>query len=216
MADTVKLWRLSKPNGALSSDYHRRVGQIFSWRNLVNFRLGAALAMAGLLAFGTAGCAFITPQATTKIVTSENGTNGDVGMINVRNATLISDDGQLASMLVTFYNSGVETQTLTVQYESKGTKINGSVTLPGRASTSFGAKGQPKLVLNDINSPAGSLLPIYFQYGATEGHQMLIPVLTSDWLMYDGLAPSPTPAPAVVPTLAPVVAPTPTASPAAR
>jgi hypothetical protein len=182
----------------------------------VNFRLGSALAMAGLLAFGTAGCAFITPQATTKIVTSENGTNGDVGKINVRNATLISDDGQLASMLVTFYNSGVEAQTLKVQYESNGAKINGSVMLPGRASTSFGAEGQPKLILNDINSPAGSLLPIYFQYGTAEGQQMLIPVLTSDWHMYDGLAPTATPKPTVIPTLTPIVAPTPTPTPAAQ
>jgi hypothetical protein len=180
----------------------------------VNFRLGAALAMAGLLTFGTAGCAFITPQATTKIVTSENGTNGDVGEINVRNATLISDDGQLASMLVTFYNSGVDDQTLTVQYESNGTKINGSVMLPGRTATSFGAEGQAKLVLNDINSPAGSLMPIYFQYGTTEGQQLLIPVLTSDWHMYDGLAPTATPTPTVIPTLAPAA--TPTATPAAQ
>lgn len=182
----------------------------------MNIRLGAALAMAGLLTFGTAGCAFITPQATTKIVTSENGTNGDVGVINVRNATLISDDGQLASMLVTFYNSGVDTQTLKLQYESNGTKINGSVNLPGRTSTTFGAKGAPKLVLNNINSPAGSLMPIYFQYGTAQGQQLLVPVLTSDWGMYDGLAPTATPTPTPAATIAPVATPTPSATPAAK
>jgi hypothetical protein len=168
--------------------------------------------MAGLLTLGTAGCAFITPQATTKIVTSENGTNGNVGVISVRNATLISDDGQLASMLVTFYNSGVESQTLKVQYDSNGTKINGSVTLPGRTSSTFGADGDPKLVLSNIDSPAGSLMPIYFQYGTTEGVQLLVPVLTSNWAMYDGLAPTATPAPTVTPTLAPAITPTATAA----
>lgn len=178
----------------------------------MNFRLGGALLMAGLLTLGTAGCAFITPQATTKIVTSENGSNGNVGAVNVRNATLISDDGQLASMLVTFYNSGADTQTLNLQYESNGTKVNGTVTLPGLKSTSFGAKEQPKLVLNDINSPAGSLKPIYFQYGTTEGQQLLVPVLTSNWGLYEGLAPTPSP----TPTLVPVATPAPSATPSAQ
>ncbi|MBF4635538.1 hypothetical protein ITJ38_14070 [Agreia pratensis] len=176
-------------------------------------RLGAALAMAALLVVGTAGCAFITPQATTKEVETANGVNGKVGTIDIRNATLISDDGEDASLLVTFSNSAKESRALTLQYEADGAKTELTVPVAGNGNTSFGADGETQVVLRGITATAGSLFPVYFQYGDAEGEQLLLPVLTTDFKEYTGLAP--TPLPTVTPTPVPSATPTPTGTPEA-
>ncbi|WP_161793739.1 hypothetical protein [Agreia bicolorata] len=186
-------------------------------------RLGAALAMAALLGLGTAGCAFITPQATTKEVETANGVNGKVGTVDIRNATLISDDGEDASLLVTFSNSAKESRALTLQYEVAGAKTELTVPVAGNGNTSFGADGETQVVLRGIDAAAGSLFPVYFQYGDAEGKQLLLPILTTDFAEYTGLAPTPlptvTPTPTPVPsttlpTADPAVTPTPEATPA--
>lgn len=176
-------------------------------------RLGAALAMAALIGVGTAGCAFITPQATTKIVEAANGVNGKVGTVDIRNATLISDDGENASLLVTFSNSAKESRALTIQYEADGEKAELTVPVAGNGNTSFGADDETQVVLRGITATAGSLFPVYFQYGDVEGTQLLIPVLTTDFEEYTNLAP--TPLPTVTPTPVPSTTPAPTATPEA-
>jgi hypothetical protein len=163
--------------------------------------------MAALIGFGVGGCAFITPQATTKEVETANGVNARVGTVDVRNATLISDDGETASLLVTFYNSATESRALTLQFESQGQKTEATVRVAGAGTTSYGADGETQIVLRDIDASAGSLFPVYFHYGSDEGKQLLLPVLTTDFAEYDGLAP--TPLPTITPT------PTPTATPEA-
>lgn len=170
-------------------------------------RLGAALAMAALLVVGTAGCAFITPQATTKIVEAANGVNGKVGTVDIRNATLISDDGENASLLVTFSNSARESRALTLQYEADGTKSEMTIPVAGNGNTSFGADAESQVVLRGIDAKAGSLFPIYFQYGDAEGKQLLVPILTTEFEEYTGLAP--TPLPTVTPTPVPSTTPPP-------
>jgi hypothetical protein len=173
----------------------------------VRARLGAALAMTALIGLGTAGCAFITPQATTKIVEVANGVNGTVGSIGIRNATLVSDDGENASLIVTFSNKANESRALTLQYEADGEKTEATVPVAGGSNTSFGADDETQIVLRGIDAEAGSLFPIYFQYGDEEGKQLLVPILTTDFAEYDGLAPTP------LPTLTPTPTPTPTPVP---
>lgn len=184
-------------------------------------RLGAALAMAALLGLGTAGCAFITPQATTKEVETANGVNGRVGTVDIRNATLISDDGENASLLVTFNNSATESRALVLQYEAGGAKTEFTVPISGNGNTSFGADGETQIVLRGIDATAGSLFPVYFQYDGAEGKQLLLPILTTEFAEYTGLAPTalptvtPTPTPvATTPQPAVVETPTPEATPA--
>jgi hypothetical protein len=177
----------------------------------VRARIGAVLALAGLISFGTAGCAFITPQATTKIIEAANGVNGQVGTIDIRNATLISDDeGGTASLLVSFYNSGVSTQQLTVQFVSGGEKVDEKVFIPGGGTTSFGADGEKQIVLTALDAKAGSLFPVFFQYGDVEGKQLLIPVLTTEFAEYKGLAPTPVPTDSPEPDETPLPTPSPT------
>jgi hypothetical protein len=166
--------------------------------------------MAALLGLGTAGCAFITPQATTKIGEVANGVNGRVGKIDIRNATLISDDGEDASLLVTFNNSDTESRALTVQYESGGSKTELTVPVAGDGNTSFGAEGETQIVLRGIDTTAGSLFPVFFQYDEVEGKQLLLPVLSTDFSEYSDLAPTPLPTVTPTPTPTPSVTPQPT------
>ena len=160
-------------------------------------RFAASVLAVALVTFGTAGCAFITPQATTKIVEASDGVNADLGAISVRNATLISEDGSLASLLVSFVNSGSDTQQLLVQYEDgvTGERVNQKVSVAGAGTiTSFGAEGAEQILLTNVSKP-GSLFPVYFQYGDTEGKQVQVPVLNTSLPEYTGLAPTPTPTP---------------------
>ena len=172
-------------------------------------RLGAALAMAALLVVGTAGCAFITPQATTKEVETANGVNGRVGTVDIRNATLISDDGEDASLLVTFNNSATESRALTLQYEGDAGKTEFTIPVAGDGNTSYGADGETQIVLRGIKATAGSLFPVYFQYGDAEGKQLLVPILTTEFAEYTGLAPTPLPTVTPTPTPTPVSSTTP-------
>ncbi|WP_440710025.1 hypothetical protein [Herbiconiux sp. YIM B11900] len=169
-------------------------------------RLAASVLAGSLVLFGTAGCAFITPQATVEIVETSDGVNADLGEVSVRNATLISEDGELASLLVSFANSSDSTQQVLVQYEdgSTGERVNQKVSVEGSgAITSFGGSDSEQIVLSNVSEP-GSLFPVYFQYGDTEGKQVLVPVLNTSLPEYTGLAPTPTPTPTPTVTIPPV------------
>jgi hypothetical protein len=179
----------------------------------VKARFGAAIIMAALLSLGASGCALITPQATTKEVEVANGVNGSVGQIDIRNATIISDNGKDGSLLVSFYNASGEDQELAVQYESHGTKSQQIVRVASSGLTSFGNKGETQLVLEGIATPPGSLLTIFFQYGTAEGVDLKVPVLTSDFEEYTGLAPTPVVTPTVIPSHEAPTAPTATPEP---
>jgi hypothetical protein len=174
------------------------------------------LALVGL---GTAGCAFITPQATTKIVEASDGVNGTLGDVAVRNATLISEDGELASLLVSFVNRSDSPIDLTIQYENgeSGERVDQSVTLVADgAISSFGAEGGEQIQLESVSAP-GSLFPVYFQYGDVEGVQLMVPVLTTSLPEYSGLAPTPIPTVVVTPepvVVTPAAEPTPEPTPA--
>ena len=154
-------------------------------------RFGAAVVVAALLGAGLSGCAFVTPQATVLEVETSNGVSGNVGSIDIRNATLITDnDGETASLLVSVYNSDISTKKLVLQFESaSGEKVELESFATGGALTSFGAKGEDVLLFEGIDAPAGSLFPIFFQSGSDEGVELRVPVLTSEWEEYKGLAP---------------------------
>ena len=180
-------------------------------------RFAASVLVVAFVAFGTAGCAFITPQATTKIVETSDGVNGDLGDLSVRNATLISEDGELASMLVSFVNRSDSAEQVLVQYEDAvtGERVNQKVLVEGNGLiTSFGAGEGDQILLENVSKP-GSLFPVYFQYGSVEGKQLMVPVLNTSLPEYDGLAPTATPTPTPTPTgdvQAPAATPTPDAT----
>ncbi|NQX12093.1 hypothetical protein HQQ80_10690 [Microbacteriaceae bacterium VKM Ac-2855] len=176
-------------------------------------RIAASIVLAVGVAMGTAGCNLIAPQATTKQYDPSDGVGTNVGDIAVRNAMIISDDGELGNLVVTVVNSGTEDIDLQLQYESADGLADASLTAsPG--TTVIGEAGDETVHLDDLGTVAGSLVKMYFAYGSEETAEALVPVLTSDMISYSTLAPTATPTPTVTPTVTPTstLVPTPEAT----
>ena len=180
-------------------------------------RIAATVVVAASLLLSTAGCSFFAPQATLKHYDPSDGVGTTVGQVKVRNALLLTKNGQEASFLVNLINDGEKTVNVLIQYD--GTTVSGT---PGKVDTrvqldagevkTFGSSDTRQLLFSGINSKAGSLLPVFVQYGTLTGEQLLVPVLDGSLTEYSKLLPSPLPSatPPAKPTLIPV--PTPSAT----
>ncbi|MGW9114931.1 DNA modification methylase [Microbacterium sp. NPDC055683] len=143
----------------------------------MNSRALASAALAGLVILGTAGCGAITPQATTIEYSASDGVNipdSDGAPLQIRNAVVIADaegiDGNLAAAVV---NTSDSAETLTIEWGDE----SATVRVPAGAVVSLGTADEDPLLLEAIDSPAGSTLPIYFQSGDAEGVLSEVPVL---------------------------------------
>ncbi len=152
-------------------------------------RIAASVLLAAGLLVGTAGCNLVAPQATTKHYDASDGVSTNLGGVDVRNAVVISDDGELGNLVVTFVNTTDESARVTVQYESDGEDATETVTLKANSSTQFGQPDGETITLVDMGTEAGALLPVYFQSGDTDGRELLVPVLTTELPEYSTLAP---------------------------
>lgn len=160
-------------------------------------RIAASVLLAAGLLVGTAGCNLVAPQATTKHYDASDGVSADLGSVDVRNALIVSEDGELGNLVVTMINTGPESASVTVQYESAGDKATETLTLPANSTVPFGVDPAEAITLVDMGSQPGALLPVYFQSGDAEGKQLLVPVLDASLPEYAGLLPSAPAAPEV-------------------
>jgi hypothetical protein len=181
----------------------------------VKARVAASVVLALTVAFGTAGCGLIAPQATTKHYDASDGVSGSVGTVDVRNAIIVTDasGGTVGSLVVTLVNTGTSAQKVAVTSGDSGAAA-AYVTVDA---------GQTKLVGTDPESDSGnvlftpfralpgSLYPVYFQYGDQTGVQLNVPVLDGGLSEYQSLVP-PTALPTATPTGA--ATPEPTGTPA--
>ena len=142
-------------------------------------RVVASLVLAAALLAGTAGCTFISTQATLIQYDPGNGVGANVGDVQVRNAiALISDDGRAVSLLVTLVNSGTDDVSVSLQYESDGEKRTDIKAVKAGAAASFGnVVGEDQIIIMNPGVAAGDLLPVYVQYGDFMGKQLPVPVL---------------------------------------
>lgn len=153
-------------------------------------RLAASAILVALLAAGTTGCTFITPQVTTMAYDPSDGIGTTLGDIRVNNALLVTEDGQSASLVISLHNPTDFGVQVSVQYEdATQSKVNDSVFVNSRSVVSLGASGPSSVVLTGIDAPAGSLFPVFLQYGDVTGEQLWLPVLTATG-PYAGLAPT--------------------------
>lgn len=127
---------------------------------------------------GTAGCTFITNQATLNQYDPTDGISANIGDLALRNVVaIINEDGQAVSLLLTVVNSGGP-HSLNIQYDVDGTPTTITEVTDGYTTTAFGnTVDEEQLVLLNPGVPAGGLLPVYFQYGTVEGKQLFVPVL---------------------------------------
>jgi len=156
----------------------------------VKFRIIAAVAIAAGVALGTSGCNVIQPQATTKSYNASDGVAVTVGSINLQDLIVLSNDGKLASLLLTAVNTTTADKTLTINYVSAGVNHTKSIVVPvnEHVGTTWGGHGDPQIILDQIATAPGSMMEISFSVdGATQS--TLIPVLTTAQPEYKGLEP---------------------------
>ncbi len=182
-------------------------------------RIAASVVLAAGLLLGTSGCAFFAPQSTLIRYDPSDGIGAQVGNVKVRNALLLTKDGERASLLINFINDGNTPVDLRVQYTLKPAGQSTTIVhLAAGQVKSFGKSERDQLILQGIDKKAGDLYPIFFQYGENTGVQSLVPVLDGTWSAYQGLLPTAKPTPTGTPTpsrsvLPPVVPGSATASP---
>jgi len=184
-------------------------------------RAAASVVLAGALLAGTAGCTFISQQATLIHYDPSDGIGASVGNVKLRNViALASDDGKAYSLLVTFVNTSFKAAEVTLQFESGGDKKTIKKLVGAGKTLSFGNEvGQSQIIILFPGTPAGALYPVYVQTGDAPGQQLLVPVLTGDLPQYEALkppeierlvpTPTPTPTPVAVETPAPTDTPAP-------
>jgi hypothetical protein len=172
------------------------------WASLV-----AALTLVGALA----GCSVFASPMTQKPYDASDGVSATVGDVRLLNVLVFTEDGEDGNLAGAAVNSSDSDVDLVVQYESDGDKVNVELEVPARTTVHFGAGESGQLFLPGIDTAAGALLKVYFQYGGEQGKQIDVPVLDDRLPEYDGLLPTPTPTP--TPTVTATPEPTETPAP---
>lgn len=170
-------------------------------------RIVATVVLAASLLLSTTGCSFFAVNSTLKPYDASDGVGAIVGQVKVRNAILLSSDGQLASFVVNFINDGTSAVDMLVQYNQTSStgatrKVNTRIQLAAGEVRSYGSSSTPQLLFNGIDAKVGTLFPVFMQYGAETGTQLMVPVLNGALSEYSTLLPTP------VPTSIPPVGPT--------
>lgn len=175
-------------------------------------RAGAGVAIAALIALGVSACA---PIATLKHYDPSDGISTMVGDVKVLNALVLTKAGATGNLLFSAYNPSDELVQLTVQYDVHGDKQTKTATLLPDSTTDVGYGKGGQFLLSGLNTKAGSLVDIYFQYGDEAGKQITVPVLDGGLAQYSELLPTATPTPTATtkPVLPPPVAPAPSPTP---
>ena len=146
---------------------------------------------AGIL-LGTSGCNLLAPQSTTAKYDASDGVSGDVGDLAIRNAILVSEEGDVANLVVTVVNSGDSARSLNVQYDDGSDKVNQKVNVDANSSVTLGTEDAPTVTVT-ADLELGALFPVFFQYGGETGVEMLVPVLDGTLGEYSTLLPTPAP-----------------------
>ena len=152
-------------------------------------RIAASVVLAVGVLLGTSGCNLFDTQATLQQYDPSDGVSGAVGGIDVRNALLISEDGETANLVATVINTDPQAHRLGIQYESSTGTITDFVTVDGNTTQVIGVDSV--VTLSGLGVTVGSMFPVFFQYGQETGVDVLLPVLNGDLAEYSQFVPSP-------------------------
>ena len=157
---------------------------------------------------GVAACA---PIASLKPYDASDGVSTTVGEVKVLNALVLTKSGKDGNLLFSAYNPTDNPIDLNVQYGDGNDRTTLTATLKPDTTTDVGYGKKGQFLLEGLGAKAGSLAPIYFQYGNEPGSQLAVPVLDGSLPQYQNLLPTPPPTPTPTPT--PTLTPTPTPTP---
>ena len=154
-------------------------------------RIASSVVLAAAVLIGTAGCGLVAPQMVTGNYLASDGASTDVGALQVRNAIIISADGERGNLVFTVINSTSEKAALRVQYESDGTKDSMTVAVDAHETKQVGtADATRTLTLEGMGTEPGALLSVYFQTAQKPGSEVLVPVLDGGLPEYADLVPA--------------------------
>jgi hypothetical protein len=160
----------------------------------VKARVVTSVALALAVAFGTAGCGFIAPQATTKHYDASDGVSGSVGSIDVRNAIIVTDakDGTVGNLVVTLVNTGSESRRVAISAGDQSSSAAHVTVQPGQVKQ-LGQNpengGASNVLIPEFTTKPGGLYSVYFQYGDQTGVKLKVPVLDGQLPEYSSLVP---------------------------
>ncbi len=142
-------------------------------------RAAASMILAGALLVGTAGCTFISKQATLIQYDPSDGVGTNIGAVQVRNVIgIINEDGHAISLLVTLVNSGKRSAAVNLQFESGGEKTTVTKAVNANSVSTYGTMpDEDQIIILNPDVAAGELVAVYVQYGDNPGVQLLVPVL---------------------------------------
>ena len=152
-------------------------------------RVAASVVLAVGIAFGTAGCDLIAPQATETHYDASDGVNGQTGDVKIRNAFLVAGDGNAVNLVATFVTSGSGLETIKIE-------PNGDPTLTQSFELSAGTTvvgNETRIQINGLTIAPGGLFPVYFVAGTGEGVRLQLPVLDGSLEPYSSYTPTPVP-----------------------
>ncbi|MFZ7087526.1 hypothetical protein [Curtobacterium sp. RRHDQ10] len=170
-----------------------------------------SVAVAASIALGTAGCEFMTPQSTTEHYDASDGVSTNVGSVDVRNAILLTSDGESARFIATLVNNSDSAKTLTIQAADKSSDTQ-EVRIPANTSLDLAHDSRAtQVVFDSLGSKAGVLTRVFLTYPSAEGSSIRVPVLDYQLPEYSTLEPTPSSTSTVPPT-SPTLTPAPYAS----
>lgn len=155
-------------------------------------RVASALVSAVVISAALSGCTFTAVQANQKPYDPSDGIGENIGDIAVRNALLITADGETANLVVNIVNDGVKNVSLAVSWETEAGRVDRNVYVRAGGTQAFGEKSN-QIILRGVDAQPGALFPIFFQYGDEEGRDLAVPVLDGQLEEYADLVPSASP-----------------------
>ena len=157
-------------------------------------RVATSVALALAVAFGTAGCGFVAPQATTKHYDASDGVSGSVGSVDVRNAIIVTDakDGTVGNLVVTLVNTDDKSHSVAIS-AGDGSSSAAHVTVQPGQVKQLGQNPEDgsssNVLIPEFTAKPGGLYSVYFQYGDATGVSLKVPVLSGQLPEYSSLVP---------------------------
>lgn len=154
-------------------------------------RAASAILSALVVTTALSGCTFSAVQANQKVYDPSDGIGENIGDVAVRNAILVTEDGETANLVVNIVNDGVTNVSLAVSWETEGGRVERNVYLKAGGTLAFGEPTN-QIILTGLDAQPGSLFPVYFQYGDIEGRDVSVPVLDGELEEYADYVPGAT------------------------
>lgn len=146
-------------------------------------RLIATVALGAVVALGTTGCGMLVPQGTTVQYSPADGMSVPVtsGPIQIRNVLIVAtEDGSEGNLVAALVNPTDASHVVSMEVGEGAGASALEVRVPAHATISLGASGEDgvePVLVERLDTPPGSTVPVYFQSGDGDGARVDVPVL---------------------------------------